>query len=92
MYVGSLHKDNTINVMKDYVSKCGFSVSYITKVTPDDKHYNSYHIMMKKKDYITVMKDNRGIACIPYYPPKRLAMKLGVINMSQVYCMMVMTR
>ncbi len=51
MYVGSLHKDNTINAMKDYLSKCGLSVSYITIVSPHDKYYKSYHIMMKMKDY-----------------------------------------
>ena len=76
MYVGSLHPDNTAAVTKTYLVNRGISVSEITKVSPEDKSYNSFHIKMPKKDYMKIIKNKRqywpeGVTCRRYYPPKQ---------------------
>ena len=76
MFVGGLHMENTSDVVVGYMRTRGITINSIEKVSAEDKPYNSFHVQLKRRDYMKVMKNKDsywpdGIICRRYYPPRQ---------------------
>ena len=73
MFVGGLHESSTNDKISQWLNKNGIkSVTEVTKISPDDRPYTSFHIVMQKRDYIKIIKNKtrywpKDVTCRRYF-------------------------
>ena len=75
MFVGGLHEESTCDTIKKWLNQSGIkTVAEVTKVSPDDRPYCSFHVVMEKRDYLRIIKNKfkywpKDVTCRRYFIP-----------------------